>query len=306
LGESGKRDDAMRKLMDLAREDENGLYWGDAVRPVEEQQRMMPYPVQQNSAAIETTGYATMALTLHGDVLDAARAAQWISAQRNSLGGFGSTQDTVVGIQALVAYQTGASADVDLTVSVVGDGFKQDIRIDSRNYDVLQVVQLPQDGEFELRVEGRGKAVGQVVRRFNMPVVEAPVTDVLEIEVDYDTTDVEVDDLVTVSARLTFNPPEPAGAGMVVLDISIPTGFAAVAETLDAALESDARLKRYEIAGRKVIFYIENLRQRESISLQFQVKALYPVKAKAVSSRAYSYYSPELSGQTLGPDVTVR
>jgi len=36
------------------------------------------------------------------------------------------------------------------------------------------------------------------------------------------------------------------------------------------------------------------------------VTALYPVKAKAVSSRAYSYYSPEISGQTLGQDVTVR
>ena len=306
LGGSGKRDDAVRRLMDLAQEDENGLYWGDAVRPVAEQQRMMPYPVQQNSAAIETTGYATMALTLHGDVLDAARAAQWISAQRNSLGGFGSTQDTVVGIQALVAYQTGARADVDLTVSVIGDGFKKDIRIDSRNYDVLQIIQLPQGREFELRVEGKGRAVGQVVRRFNMPVVEARVTDVLEIEVNYDTTDVEVDDLVTVSARLRFNPPEFVETGMVVLDISIPTGFAAVAETLDAAVAADARLKRYETAGRKVIFYIENLRRGESVELQFQVKALYPVKAKAVSSRAYSYYSPELSGQTLGPDVTVR
>ncbi|TFH34967.1 MAG: alpha-2-macroglobulin, partial [Dehalococcoidia bacterium] len=174
LGGSARRDEAIRKLMDLAKEDENGLYWGDAIGPMPEEQRLMPYPVQQSSAAIETTGYATMALTLHGDTFNAARAAQWITGQRNSLGGFGSTQDTVVGIQALIAYQTGARADVDLTVSIVGEDFKQDVRIDARNFDVLQVVQLPVDREFELQVDGKGKAVGQVVRRFNMPDVEHP------------------------------------------------------------------------------------------------------------------------------------
>ncbi len=306
LANSPERDEAIRALMNLAREDENGLYWGDSIRaPAPEQQRMMPYPVQQNSAAIETTGYATMALILHGDTLNAARAAQWITTQRNSLGGFGSTQDTVVGIQALVAYQTGTRADVDLTVSVLGDAFRKDLKIDARNFDVLQVVQLPEDGRFELRVEGKGKAVGQVVRRFNMPTVEAPAYEVLEIQVIYDTTDVEVDDTITISAHLTFNPPVPAEAGMVVLDISVPTGFGVVSETLDAAVERDARLKRHELAGRKVIFYIENLHKGESISVEFQVRALYPVKAKAVSSLAYSYYSPDISGQTLGPDVTV-
>ncbi len=154
-------------------------------------------------------------------------------------------------------------------------------------------------------MDGDGKAVGQVVRRFNLPDVEPVETEILAIEVDYDTTEVEVDDTITVSARLTFNPPQPSEAGMIVMDISIPTGFAAVSETLDKAVERDKRLKRYEVAGRKVIFYIENLHQGESVSLEFEARALYPVKAKAVASRAYAYYSPELRDETLGLDVTV-
>ncbi|MCK5213541.1 MAG: hypothetical protein KAQ74_06395, partial [Dehalococcoidia bacterium] len=122
----------------------------------------------------------------------------------------------------------------------------------------------------------------------------------------YDTTEVEVNDTLTVSAKLTFNPPQPAEAGMIVMDISIPTGFAAVPGTAQAAVDADGRIKRYELAGRKVIFYIENLQQGESVSLEFDAVALYPVKAKAVASKAYAYYSPELSGETLGEDVTVR
>ena len=93
---------------------------------------------------------------------------------------------------------------------------------------------------------------------------------------------------------------------MIVMDVSIPTGFAVVPDTAQAAVDTDARIKRYEVAGRKVIFYIENLRQGESVSFEFDAVALYPVKAKAVASRAYAYYSPELSGETLGEDVTVR
>jgi CD109 antigen len=309
LGGSPKSNEAVDMLMDLAEEDENGLYWGSPVRPVDGQQKtpaMMPYPVQQSSAAIETTGYAAMALLRHGDTLNASRAAQWLTSQRNAYGGFGSTQDTVVGIQALVEYQSGARADVDLDITVTGDDFDRTIRITPENYDVLQVVELAVDSDYEVTVDGKGKAVGQLVRRFNLPDVESEALDVLAIEVEYDTTDVEVDDIVTVSARLAFNPPQPAEAGMIVMDISIPTGFAAVEETLACAVDDDAQLKRYEIAGRKVIFYIENLRQGESVSLEFQVKALYPVKAKAVASKAYAYYQPDISVEVLGSDVTVR
>ena len=42
------------------------------------------------------------------------------------------------------------------------------------------------------------------------------------------------------------------------------------------------------------------------LPLNFKVKALYPVKAKGVVSQAYSYYKPEIRGETLGQEVTVR
>jgi CD109 antigen len=94
-------------------------------------------------------------------------------------------------------------------------------------------------------------------------------------------------------------------AGMIVADISVPTGFAPVAETVAAAVEGEALLKRYDVAGRKVIFYIEDMFAGDRISFTFQVKAMYPVKARGVSSEVYSYYKPEIRGETLGVDVIV-
>ena len=126
-----------------------------------------------------------------------------------------------------------------------------------------------------------------------------------QITVDYHTDHVAVDDLITVSAKVKFNPPEPVEAGMVVLDIAVPTGFAPVNESIGSLVKKQPKIKRFDVAGRKVILYIEDMKPGESISLDFQAKALYPVQAKGVVSQAYSYYRPEWKGQTLGEGMTV-
>ena len=73
-----------------------------------------------------------------------------------------------------------------------------------------------------------------------------------------------VNDLITVDASVAFNPPEPLKAGMVVVDVSVPTGFAPVDESLKRLLDAP-KMKRYDVAGRKVIFYIEDMAPGESI-----------------------------------------
>ena len=128
---------------------------------------------------------------------------------------------------------------------------------------------------------------------------------VFDIDVDYGTERVDVDDLITVSAGVTFNPPRIVEAGMVVLDISIPTGFGPVMESIQRMAESEPRIKRHDVAGRKVIIYIEDMAAGETLSLEFQARALFPVRAEPVTSSVYSYYRPEWKGQTLGGAMNV-
>jgi CD109 antigen len=130
----------------------------------------------------------------------------------------------------------------------------------------------------------------------------------LKIDVKYDTTEVAVNDIVNVSVALEFNPlPELniSEAGMIVLDVSVPTGFAPVTDSIVAVTEKLGNIKRYDIAGRKVIFYVENMKPGQRITFDFQVRAQYPVKAKGVLSTAYSYYRPDIKGEILGDEVTV-
>jgi len=308
LAGSSRAGDAYGMLMELAHEDENGLYWGDMVEPlpVEEGEVILPRGpmMPSKSVAVETTGYATLALIKHGDAFDASQAAKWLVSQRNAYGGYGSTQDTVVALQALIEYATDSRADVDLTISIEAAGEEKELRITQDNFDVLQVVNVPINADVEISVEGRGDAIAQVVERYNLPEAEQG-EEILKIDVDYDTTQVEVNDLIEVSVRLEFAPPIDMEAGMVVLDVSVPTGFAPVTESIAEVVESNEQIKRYEIAGRKVIFYIENMLPGDIVAFTFDVRAVYPVKASGVASEAYSYYKPEIRGETLGQAVVV-
>ncbi len=263
------------------------------------------YPMEYSqSADIEATAYATLALIKHGDAFNASRAAKWLVSQRNAYGGFGSTQDTVMALQALIEYSTGTRADVDLTVTIETSESSIEKRITTENFDVLQIVEVPINDRVEITTRGEGEAIAQVVRRFNLPQAEAG-EDIIRIDVDYDTTEVEVNDLVTVSVELEFNPPQPMEAGMIVLDISVPTGFTPIMDSIAAVVDGEDKIKRYEVAGRKVIFYIENMLAGDSLAFSFEVQAMFPVKAKGVTSQAYSYYQPEIRGETLGEEVTV-
>jgi CD109 antigen len=293
--------------MAAAEEDDDGLHWsagGPEPLPIEEG-RFAPFPGQMSgSTDIEATGYATLALIEHGDPVNAGRAAKWLVGHRNSMGGFGSTQDTVVALQALTRYAADAASDTTMTVTVSAGGETQEVQITAANFDVLQTVEIPAGVPVTLTAEGKGQAVFQAVSRFNLPEAEEEES-VFDITVDYDTTQVSVNDTVTVDVSLTFQPPVPGTAGMIVLDVSVPTGFAPVTETLDALVAADAKVKRYDVAGRKVILYIEDMAAGETIGLSFDVVAQYPVQGKGATSQAYSYYTPEWRGETISEAVTV-
>ena len=292
IADSALAEEALAKLMTMANEDENGvLYWGggDGYR----------------SAAIETTGYALLALMASGDLANAGQGAKWLVGQRNALGGYDSTQDTVVSLQGLASFTTKVSANVDMTVVLASGEWRKEVRITPENADVMQIVQVPLGNTVVMTAAGRGTAVVQSVLRYNVPERQTEIPDVFDITVDYGTEHVAVDDLITVSASITFTPPEQIDAGMVVLDVAVPTGFEPVRETIAALVEENNNLKRFEIAGRKVILYIDNLQAGQTLTFVFQARAKYPVRAKEVVSQVYSYYRPEHRGETLAGALTV-
>ena len=256
---------------------------------------------------MEASGYATLALLQRGDVLNASRATRWLVGQRNPYGGFGSTQDSVVGLQAMIESAQSASFDVDSVVELTTGEWSHLVTVNESNADVVQNVEIPEGEVLRLESSGSGEVVVQVVQRFNMPEVGIQEVERFQIDVGYSAEHVAVDDLIDITSRLTFAPPrgEEVDAGMIVLDVAVPTGFEPVSETVGALVESVPQVKRFDIAGRKVILYIEDLSMGEGLELEFQARARYPVRAQPVTSQVYSYYQPGWRSETLGASVVV-
>lgn len=290
LAGSPRAGDANSALLDMATPDADGLHWS-------------------GPASVETTGYGLLALLEAGDQINAGNAARWLVSQRNAFGGYGSTQDTVVGLQALIEYATIAKFDVDMTVDLTAGHWSKQVAVNAANADVVQIVELPDGADLQISAAGSGRVITQVVQRFNMPEVARTAVEMFQIDVEYSADHVAVDDIIEITARFAYTPPESFGiapdAGMVVLDIAVPTGFAPVTDTVAALVDDNVRVKRYEIAGRKVILYLENLHPGDELELRFDALAQYPVRARPVVSQAYSYYTPHWRGETLGASVTV-
>lgn len=313
LAKSGRAQTAIDKLLAQAQASDEGLSWGDAPgdQPTSQGASFDMLPGIDQSAAIETTGYAVLALLQHGDLLSASSGVRWLASRRNAYGGFGSTQDTVVALQAMTSAASVNRAAIDATVTLQAGSWRKDVPITAENADVLQMIEVPGTEPVTMETRGSGQIVAQLVQRFNLPAAASSERSAFQIDVRYDADQIAVDDLLTITATISFTPPpsprasaQPA-TGMVVLDIAVPTGFAPVTESIDSLLATQPRLKRWDLAGRKVICYIEELRPNESLTLVFDARALYPVRAQAVASRAYAYYRPEWSGEHLGRPVVV-
>uniref|UniRef100_A0A6I8SNC5 Alpha-macroglobulin receptor-binding domain-containing protein n=1 Tax=Xenopus tropicalis TaxID=8364 RepID=A0A6I8SNC5_XENTR len=134
----------------------------------------LPYWHRAPSAEVELTSYVLLAL-LSGPNKDLGKASEivnWLSKQQNPHGGFSSTQDTVVALQALAEYAEATFSDKgDVTVTVTSKtGFHQQFHVDQTNRLLLQKASLPDiPGEYSLSATGSGCVYVQTVLRYNIP-----------------------------------------------------------------------------------------------------------------------------------------
>ncbi len=294
------------RLLELAQSDSDGIHW-------------TPHDV-------ETTAYSALALFAANNISHVNNAIAWLAAHRNSLGGYGSTQDTVMALEALFVAAVGQSANMDLTITArAASGSKDapgevlaEFDVDSGNFDVLQMAELVAGDAVVLSAVGSGSVGYQMVRRYNVILPnDAPPSGAVDLEVQYSAGHVEVDDLIDVTVLLSYQPLPGEGegegeganederaSGMLLVDVGVPTGFTVLRDSLTTLLEA-GQIKRFEVAGRKVILYFESMAGPASATVQFQIKASFPVRALTPDSAAYRYYAPEVRDEVKGPEITV-
>lgn len=90
---------------------------------------------------------------------------------------------------------------------------------------------------------------------------------------------------------------------MIYMDNPESADFQIALECLND--KKDGLISRYEIAGRKIILYVDDLPRGEELLFDLQVQAQFPVKAIIPDSSAYSYYNPEIKAESRGQEIVV-
>lgn len=114
------------------------------------------------------TAYAVLSLVKLGgeaNTMEALRAVRWMSKKSNAEGGFTSTQDTVLGLEALTKYALAmANATVtDLSVLVTANELDRLFKINDENRMLLHRIELPTlPTTLEVFAEGEGCLLLQV------------------------------------------------------------------------------------------------------------------------------------------------
>ncbi|NXD78617.1 CO4 protein, partial [Halcyon senegalensis] len=121
-----------------------------------------------DAVSVETTAYALLQTLLLKDMEYARPIATWLTERRNFGGGYCSTQDTVVALEALSAYsiQTVNTVSTNLTVKLRTPGRQKDYSITLTDTDEVIQKQL----EFELgrnlevSVDGKGNGTMSILK----------------------------------------------------------------------------------------------------------------------------------------------
>lgn len=171
------QDSAHQKLTNFAKKSGDYVYWSQDMKKDNLTDKQSFHFFLPKSADVEATSYALLTAVHRSDLASSVPIVRWLISQQNEKGGFSSTQDTVVGLQALGAFAGRVSST---TVSVTakfnygaekGEIKSRTLRIGSHNSMILQRVDLPSDVRFvEVEATGFGTAVAQISWQYNLYV----------------------------------------------------------------------------------------------------------------------------------------
>ncbi|MBN1259208.1 MAG: hypothetical protein JXB35_00870, partial [Anaerolineae bacterium] len=274
------------------------------------------------TGSLETTALAAYAFLQADAYPDLAnQALLYLIQQKDPNGTWYSTQATILALKALLKSATAGGERTNATVTVSVNGGQSDpIEVTPETYDVVRVLTFsdvgPGDNVIRIDVDGEGSLMAQITTRFYLPWSEIPVTGpddaVMTIDVAYDRTTLAVDDMIAVQVTVTLN--EPGAVDWALVDLGTPPGFTVLPEALQARINHDldlpeeypgGRVKKYELTGRQVLVYLQNLTYGEPLTFEYALRARFPVKAQAPASRTYDYYNPDARGEQQPVIITV-
>ncbi|XP_006914785.1 pregnancy zone protein [Pteropus alecto] len=300
-GNHAKRSALLESLDKEAVKEEDSIHW-QRPRKLQEDKSLY-YQLRAPSAEVEMTSYLLLTyLTAQPapsseDLSVASRIVKWITKQQNPNGGFSSTQDTVVALQALSKYgaATFTKREKAATVTVKSSKtFSEEFLVDDANRLLLQEVPLPEiPGEYSTTVSGSGCVYLQTSLRYNiLPKKERKVPFDLHVHTLPKNCDgIDSHKKFQIHINISYTGERPS-SNMVIVDVKMVSGFIPVKPSVKK-LQARPQIQRTEVNTNHVLIYFDKI-TKQALSFSFSVEQDIQVgNLKPAIVKAYDYYETE-------------
>uniref|UniRef100_A0A3Q1J5E0 Uncharacterized protein n=1 Tax=Anabas testudineus TaxID=64144 RepID=A0A3Q1J5E0_ANATE len=224
---------------------------------------------------------------------------RWLTGQQNYYGGFSSTQDTVVALQALALYSTLVfSREGSSTVTVQSPSGQLTFDVNQDNKLLYQEKMLQDTtGKYSLEVKGTACASVQISLHYNIPTPPDVTTLSVEVKPEADCNSESPRPKLTLKLQSLYSG-KLDSTNMVILDIKMLSGFVPDSESLKR-LKRALFVDRVEEKDDHVLMYIQQLPKDKPINHQLEIVQEIPVQnLKPAVVKIYDYYQPSDQAET--------
>ncbi|XP_049737459.1 ovostatin-like [Elephas maximus indicus] len=298
VGSESKREFFINKLKEKAKKVGGLVYWELEKQHSTAGSSSFTYP-WASSAEIEMTSYGLLAILskpqLTSEELSyASQIVQWVAKQQNAYGGFSSTKDTVVALQALTLFQrlTFSKNRRNSVVIYSDQDFHKGFQVNDKNRLLLQQIPLPATNRnYTVEVSGNGCVYVQTTLKYNILLPKKSSGFFLSVTtanaVCRGSFDKKFDLIVSASYYGKRN-----SSNMAIIDVKMLSGFVPDKSSLEK-LQRDGKIQRVETKTSHVFFYLESVTQ-EGIQFSFSVEQDALVSnIKPASIQLYDYYETD-------------
>ncbi|XP_017152344.1 CD109 antigen isoform X5 [Drosophila miranda] len=297
LAKHPQAEKVLAKLEGEAKQENDRKWWSKATETSGEQSsRLTIWRPRSND--VEITSYVLLALLEKNPAETTLPIVKWLIGQRNSNGGFASTQDTVIGLQALTKFasKTGSGTGTMDVEFVPSNGTKSTIKVEPENSLVLQTHVLPKTTrKVDFTAKGTGSAMVQLSYRYNLAEKDKKPS----FKVTPTVKETTSSQLLVVDICAEYIPLEDGDkekdSNMAVMEIVLPSGFVGDADSL-SKIQAVDRVKRVETknSDSTVIVYFDSLTPGDVKCLPVEATKAHAVaKQKPAAVSLYDYYDTE-------------
>ncbi|XP_069836268.1 alpha-2-macroglobulin-like [Dendropsophus ebraccatus] len=249
---------------------------------------------------IQTESYILLALlsdeaTIAKHLEESADIIRWMASQQNPNGGFQSSQDTTVGLQALAKYARATkSKKGDSTVTIKSkSGFEKTVHVHKSNSLLVQMVDLPEiPGEYTVHATGNGFVYLQSHTHYKvLPDKSERGHFSLNVHTEPSACTHASQKKFKIHVDVSYSG-KRKNTNMVVILIEPVSGYIPDKTSLKK-MKKNLAVKRTEVSAEKISIYLDKLThdtERLVFSLEQQtiVENLQPATAAV-----YDYYDPD-------------